>query len=120
MYQVGSGSLSLWSQQQDLGKLLEKIEPNPLAYQQADDLPYGKLWNTAANFAQGMSFVRWASTLPGIRVAGHIEIPYATASRAEVNVETARQLGANLTTALGQYLVPKKTNSLASLWDASE
>lgn len=42
-----------------------------------------------------------------IRVAGHIEIPYATVNGAEVNVETARQLGVNLATALWQYLATK-------------
>jgi hypothetical protein len=104
VYQVGSGSTNLWEQQQQVGKLLEKIEPNPLAYRQADDLPYGKLWNTAANYAQGMCFERWASTMPGIRLAGHIEIPYANANGAEVNVETARQFGVNLATALRKYL----------------
>lgn len=104
VYQVGSEAPNLWDQQERLGKLLEKIEPNPLGYRQANDLPFGKLWNTSANFAQGMSFPRWAAALPGVRLAGHIEIPYATSNGAEVNAGSARQFGVNLATALWQYL----------------
>ena len=51
-----------------------------------------------------MSFPPWAAALPGVRLAGHIEIPYATSSGAEVNAESARQFGVNLATALWQYL----------------
>jgi hypothetical protein len=111
VYQVGSEVPEIWSQQQSLGELLEKIEPNPLGYRQSDDLPYGKLWNTSANFAQGMSFPRWAASLPGVRLAGHIEIPYASSKGAEVNAESARQFGGNLATALHQYLPTSDENS---------
>ena len=104
VYQVGSTDTNVWAQQQAFGKLLEALKPNPLGYRQANDLPYGKAWNTSANFSQGMSFGRWASTLPGVRIAGSIEIPYATASGAEVNAQSARQFGDNLATALAQYL----------------
>ncbi len=103
-YQVGSADTNLWAQQQAFGKLLEKIEPNPLAYRQANDLPHGKAWNTAANYKQGLSAVGWAAALPGVRLAGSFEIPYATANAAEVTALSARQFGANLATAMGQYL----------------
>lgn len=103
-YQVGCTDTNLWAQQQAFGKLLEKIEPNVLAYRQADDLPHGKAWNTSANYAQGMSSIRWASALPGVRLAGSFEIPYATANGTEVNAQSARQFGKNLAPALWQYL----------------
>ncbi len=105
VYQVGSSSTNLWAQQQALGTLLEKVLPNSLGYRQANDLPYGKAWNSAANFSQGVSFGRWAGGLPGVRLAGTFEIPYATANTKEVNSESARQFGRNLAGALRLYLV---------------
>jgi hypothetical protein len=106
VYQVGNSETNIWAQQQILGTLLEKVSPNPLAYRQANDLPYGKAWNTAANFSQGLSFGRWAAGLPGVRLAGTFEIPYATANKTEVNVQSSRQFGRNLAIALRQYLEP--------------
>ena len=107
VYQVGCADTNLWAQQQAFGKLLEKIAPNPLAYREANDLPFGKAWNAPSNFSQGVSFARWAGGLPGVRLAGTFEIPYATANGTEVNVASARQFGANLATALWQYLTAR-------------
>lgn len=104
VYQVGSASTNLWAQQQAFGKLLEAVGPNPLAYRQANDLPHGQAWNTAGNFAQGTSFARWAAGVPGVRLSGTIETPYATANGAEVNAVSARQFGDNLAAALWRYL----------------
>ena len=104
VYQVGNASTNLWAQQQALGRILEAIEPNALAYRQRNDLPHGQAWNTAANYAQGTSFARWASALPGSRFAGTFEIPYATANGTEVNARTARQFGNARAAALRQYL----------------
>ena len=107
VYQVGSADTNLWAQQQVFGKSLEIIEPNVLSYRQENDLPHGKAWNTAGNYAQGASFARWASALPGVRFAGSFEIPYATANGTEVNVQSARLFGNNLATALCRYLMKK-------------
>lgn len=104
VYQVGSADPRLWAQQQAFGRLIERASPNPLAYRQQNDLPPGKAWNTPANYAQGMSEVRWASGLPGIRFAGSLEIPYATANGTEVNADTARQFGTSLASAICAYL----------------
>lgn len=104
VYQVGNSNSTLWAQQQVLGRLLEKAEPNPLAYRQANDLPYGKAWNAPSNFSQGLSFGRWASGLPGVRFAGTFEIPYATANGTEVNADSARAFGGQLAAALARYL----------------
>jgi hypothetical protein len=104
VYQVGCSKKELWAQQQAFGKLLEETQPNPLAYRQANDLPFGRAWNTSSNYGQGTSFARWAGTLPGIRFAGTLEIPYATANGTEVNAESARLFGANIATAIWRYL----------------
>jgi hypothetical protein len=104
VYQVGNSNTNLWAEQQALGMLLEKVSPNSLGYRQANDLPYGKAWNSAANFSQGLSFGRWAAGLSGVRLSGSFEIPYATANQKEVNNDSARQFGRNLAVALQQYL----------------
>jgi hypothetical protein len=61
-------------------------------------------WNTAANYAQGMSFARWAARQKGIRAAGTIEIPYANCGSVDVTAESARALGHGLAAALREYL----------------
>lgn len=94
----------MWTQQQVFGKLLEKVEPRALAYRQTDDLPQGKVWSAPFG-SQGLKFSVWAAAaLPGIRLASCFEIPYATANGTEVTAQSARQFGANLATALWQYL----------------
>jgi hypothetical protein len=104
VYQVGSADTNFWAQQQAFGKLLEAVKPNPLAYRQSNDLQHGKAWNTSSNFSQGLSFGRWAGTLPGVRLAGTFEIPYATANGTEVTPQAARAFGNGLAVALRQYL----------------
>jgi len=104
VYQVGCAATNVWAQQQAFGRLLEKIEPNPLAYRETNDLAFGKSWNAASNYSQGMSFARWAGSLPSVRLAGTFEIPYATANGTEVTGASARLFGANIATALWQYL----------------
>lgn len=105
VYQVGSADTNLWSRQQVFGRLLEGVVPNTLAYQESNDLPHGKAWNTSANYSQGMSFCRWAASLPGERFVSSFEIPYATANGTEVNAQSARLFGSNMSLAIWQYLV---------------
>lgn len=104
VYQVGSSDAAVWAQQQVFGRLLEASEHNALRYRQSDDLPYGKSWNTGANFAQGMSCTHWAAGLPGVRLAGSLEIPYATAGGTAVDAASARRFGRGVAAALRGYL----------------
>jgi len=91
-------------EQTRFGKALEGVRKGPLVYRQADDLVWGKSWNTAKNYAQGMSSSRWAGGLPGIRLATTIELPYANASGQEVNADTARAFGKDVAAGLRAYL----------------
>ncbi len=104
VYQVGSADTNLWVQQQAFGRLVEGAGQNSLAYRETNDLPSGRAWNTAANYAQGLSAVRWSAGLPGMRFTGSFEIPYATANGAEVNASSARQFGGALAAAMAAYL----------------
>ena len=103
IYQVGSPDPERWSQQQLFAQCLAKSIKGPLPYDPADDLPHGKEWNIPANATQGAQSARWAATLPGIKLATTIELPYANAAGKEVNQETARRFGHDLAAALRAF-----------------
>jgi predicted deacylase len=104
IYFVGGQDAAMWARVERFAGLLEKSQTGPLVFRSTNNIPFGKAWNTAANFAAGKSCSRWASELPGIRVATGIEIPYANAGGKAVTAETARALGADLARAIRQVL----------------
>lgn len=104
IYFVGGEDQENWQEVKRFSKVLEAVRTGPLLYSSRNNLPFGKSWNTAENWAQGMSCSRWAGTLPGIWLATSIEIPYATASREVVTAESARALGGDLARAMQKYL----------------
>lgn len=104
IYQVGSGVPAVWAEQQRFGAILECARRGPLVYRAADDLPFNTAWNTAANYRLGVSNSRWAATLPGVRLAGGFEIPYANAAGVEVTADTARAFGRDIAAGLKAYL----------------
>jgi len=93
-----------WVEMLRFARILEKVNRSPLPYSTANNIPFGTAWNTAANYAQGMSFARWAAELPGMRVAGTIEIPYANCGSVDVTASSARAFGHSLAGALRDYL----------------
>ena len=104
VYFVGRDSEENWRELTRFSKVLESVRTGPLPFHARNNLPFGKSWNTAATWTQGMSCSRWAATLPGIRLATSIEIPYATASRQPVTADSARALGRDLAKAIRRYL----------------
>jgi hypothetical protein len=104
VFQVGRQEPKAWAAQQRFGAILERVTTGPIPYKAADDLPFGKRWNTNTNVTKGISASRWASMQPGVGFATSLEIPYATASGTEVNATTARALGRDLAMALKQNL----------------
>ena len=104
IYIVGSADKAVWKQQQAFGKILQAVNESPLPYQTANNLPFGKSWNTPANYTKGTSFGRWAGTLESIRLATTLEIPYANAGGKSVTPETARGFGRSLARAIRVYL----------------
>ena len=94
IYFVGGPEQENWQRTGELAKILEDTRQGPLVYRTADNLPFGKAWNTATGDPKLQSFGRWAAGLPGIRIAGSIEIPYANAAGKEVTAGSARAFGA--------------------------
>jgi hypothetical protein len=94
----------IWHEQQRFGEILERVQTGPLNYRASNNLPFGQQWNTAANYKAGRTGARWAASLPGVKLASTIELPYANASGQEVNAETARAFGRDLARAIRQYL----------------
>jgi hypothetical protein len=104
IFQPGKSDPALWEQQQKFAAHLKRHLAGPLPYDPADDLPFGREWNTAGNTAQGTSSTTWAGALPGVKLASTIEIPYASAGGKAVDQESARAFGRDLAAALRAYL----------------
>lgn len=105
LYLVGSAEPANWAEQQRLSEILQRIARGPLPYRAENNLPFGERWNVANNYAQGMSCSAWFATLPCIRLATSIEIPYANCSGAEVNAASSRAFGRDLAEAVRHYLM---------------
>jgi hypothetical protein len=103
IYFVGEPEEWLWRQVEAFGVLLEASRTGPLPYYRRDNLPFGQDWNDEADSLPKRSS-GWATSLPGIRIASLIEIPYANAGGEEVNAESARAFGRDLARAIHLYL----------------
>lgn len=88
----------------NFARILESSCAGPLPFRAKDNLPFGTSWNTAKNYADGMSFSRWAGKQPGIVFAATIEVPYANAGGQPVTAETARAFGRDLARAIQRFL----------------
>ena len=104
IYFVGSPDQAMWTRVLKFATLLEKTQRGPLVYRTANNIPFGKAWNTADSFKAGMSNSRWAAGLPGMVVATSIEIPYANAGGEVVTADSARAFGADLARAIRVFL----------------
>lgn len=107
IYFVGGPNEAVWKETGRFCTLLEKVQTGPLVYRPADNLPYGKGWNSKMPVGQN-PFSRWAAELPGVAVASTIELPYADVRGQVVNESSARAFGRDVAVALHQYLDPSK------------
>lgn len=104
LHLVGGPDETVWHEVERFAHVLETTQTGPLAFQSRNNLPFGQGWNTPANYTGGTSFNRWAATLPGVRAAATLEIPYANAGGVAVTDRSARALGHDLVRALQKYL----------------
>jgi hypothetical protein len=103
VYQVGKDEPGAWERQKRFGEILEKLNGS-LGYKQANDYPFGKGWNNAANYTAGWPVGKWAMTIPGVRLATTFEIPYANASGHVVDESSGRAFGRDVAKAIKTYL----------------
>jgi len=106
---VGGPDTNRWHEAERFIQILETTQTGPLRYSTKNNLPFGKGWNTTANYKGGMSFGRWAATQAGIRFAATLETPYANAGGVAVTDASARALGHDLARALQKYLADLET-----------
>ena len=104
IYQVGKSDADLWAAQQQFGRLVEAAPTGAVPYQQSNDLPHGKAWNTRTNYTQGMPCGLWMSKQPGNTLGTSWEFPYATAGGAEANPASYRAFGSGMARAIQQFL----------------
>jgi hypothetical protein len=76
---------------------------NGIHYFQRDNIPFGSLWNTSANYTQGKTLGKWACGLPWRPLGASLEIPYANACDQSLTPELWRTFGRALWRAAHQY-----------------
>ncbi len=104
IYIVGSEDPVNWRRQQALAGILEENVQGPLPYDAGDTLPFGKKWNTGANYGAGTTCARWVfQERRETAVAATLEIPYATAKGVPVTPDSARAFGHDLFMALREW-----------------
>jgi len=82
-------------------QLLVSVQTGPLKYDSKHNIPWGQSWN---NMIEARSFGRWAALQPGIDLATTLETPYADVGGKPVTVESARAVGADLSTTVERWL----------------
>src|SRR5262249_35066337 len=102
IYLVGGPDDEIWKEVGRFSKLLETVQASPLVFDGKNNLPIDKGWNTRAIGRK--SFSRWAATLPGIKAATCLEVPYASVGGKPVTAQSARALGHDVARALRRYL----------------
>jgi len=104
IYFVGSPDGGIAKEMDTYSRILERLNRGPLPYRAAGNIAFGTAWNKSSNYAQGASFAHWVRGIPGIRMGGTIEIPYANCGAVDVTQTTARAFGHALAAALREYL----------------
>ena len=102
-YFVGGQDPLIWQETNRFSDILAEIRRGPIPFYRENNLPFGMDWNTGSEPGR-RSFAEWASTLPGIRLASTLEFPYANALGAEVNPESDRAFGMDVSEAIVHYL----------------
>lgn len=106
VYMVGGRDMMLAQAESQFAIALEKQTKlsGKLPYEVKNNIPFGTSWNVGGNFQKGYSFREWVGTMPTIKMATTLEVPYAVASGQEVNQHSARGFGHDLVVSLYEYL----------------
>ena len=103
---VGGTNLQVWAETERFAGFLETAATGPIPFFASDSVPFGQSWNTWERRGAGtLPMAFWAAELPGVKATLTLEIPYSSAYESEMNQETARAFGRQLTTAIKSYLM---------------
>ncbi|MFV0268709.1 MAG: hypothetical protein ACK5HT_16410 [Draconibacterium sp.] len=110
IYIVGSSDKQIEQNQIIFSRLLEKNSSGEIKSYHKNFLPFGKSWNTGANYSQGTSFAKWAEGITGLSLSTTIEYPYAIISGTMVSKDNSRVFGETISFSIQEYfeLMDKK------------
>jgi hypothetical protein len=98
---VGGPDAENWKRVTHFCEVLQKTQTGPLKYDVKDNVPHGVSWNTLAEPKMNS---RWAATLPGVRIATTIELPYSDVRKTPMTPDAARAFGKDVARTIGLYL----------------
>lgn len=99
VYLVGLESDYIWNGQQAFSEILERSVAGgeSLPFSSADNLQFGKGWNSPENYSKGKNFTKWiAEAIPNVKLVTTIEVLYAKAGGIDVTPASAARFGAIL------------------------
>jgi len=103
-YFVGNDNEESWKKITRLSELLEAGQSIPSFHRVKDNLPFGSGFNKPSSFTAGMSFGKWARTLPEAPIGTTLEVSYANSNGVTVTAASARTLGRDLAKAIRKLL----------------
>ena len=105
IYQVGIPDPRAAGEQVRFAKCLERVQRAGLGYRLSDDIPFGRGWNTSANYGKGDTLVLWAvRELPPSGLRTSYEIPFANARFKTLEPQDLRAFGRDVAAAWRDYL----------------
>lgn len=104
IYFAGPRGAAAAAQVERFSQRLVQNQRGPLLFDPTHNLPYGQGWNVPATYGPRQSFAQWAESLPGVRCAATLEVPYAQVRGREVSPAALRRLGADLAQTVAGYL----------------
>lgn len=103
-YMVGTGIAGMDREMERFAELLEAERVPEAPYFKKDNIPFGTSWNTEKNYTLGKTIKHHAATLPFVRNAQTIEIPFANFGEVTVDRSSMLAYGESIARALYRYL----------------
>jgi len=104
IYIVGSSNENLAAQEKLFCSLLKTCNKGELKISEKIYYPSNYGWNTSANYKDGLSFVKWASSLYSVKLSCSIEFPFGSNEGQTITQENTRVFGEDLAVAIKKYL----------------
>ena len=87
-------------------EVLERVQRGGLGFLASDHYSFGRGWNTAKNYTQGLTLTQWAlKTWPDTPLVIAFEIPFANARYLTLYPPKFRALGRDIAAAIKEFLV---------------